>query len=67
MPRPLVYLVPVNYRGPIFVLFGQEHGIETQPDPLGRAVTIPENGIVLLRGKVDEIIAEDSEGNRNIY
>lgn len=51
MPPPLVYLIPEDYIGPVFVLFGQSDGVDVKPDPLGNAVWVPENGIVKIREK----------------
>lgn len=35
MPPPLVYLIPEEYFGPVFVFFGQKDGVDMSPDPLG--------------------------------
>ena len=56
MPPPLVYLIPEDYFGPVFVFFGQADGVELIPDPLGHAVKVPENGLVKLRARSDEAV-----------
>lgn len=56
MPPPLVYLIPEDFFGPVFVFFGQSDGVEPQPDPLGHAVKVPENGVVKIRAKVADTI-----------
>lgn len=81
MPPPLVYLIPEDYFGPVFVFFGQPDGVELIPDPLGHAVRVPENGLVKLRATVSEAIpsnegetkqvlfwvAVSKDGDRRIY
>lgn len=67
MPPPLVYLIPEDYFGPVFVFFGQKDGVDLQPDPLGMAVTVPENGVVKIKASVDDVLPEPSEGHRNLY
>jgi hypothetical protein len=49
MPPPLVYLIPEDFFGPIFVLYNQQDGVDPLPDPLGQAVKAPENGLVKIR------------------
>ncbi len=64
--KPLVYLVPEGFLGPVFVFFGQKDGVDTIPDAMGNAVTIPKNGIVKLRGTVDNLLSKD-RSIRNLY
>jgi hypothetical protein len=67
MDKPLVYLVPEQYIGPVFVFFDQKDGVETSPDPLGSAVVVPRNGIIKLKRSVDELIPDRGGDNRNGY
>jgi hypothetical protein len=67
MKKPLVYLVPDRYIGPVFVFFGQKDGINTFADPLGNAVNVPRNGIIKLKGSVTELINDLGENSRNVY
>jgi hypothetical protein len=67
MKRPLVYLVPEKYAGPVFVFFGQKDGVETFADTLGNAVNVPRNGIIKLKGSVDDLIHDLGENSRNVY
>lgn len=81
MPPPLVYLIPEDYFGPVFVFFGQADGVELIPDPLGHAVKVPENGLVKLRARSDEAVPSkkgatkrglfwmkvSKDGNRRIF
>jgi hypothetical protein len=67
MDKPLVYLVPEQYIGPVFVFFDQKDGVETIPDPLGSAVVVPRNGIIKLKRSVDELIPDRGGDNRNGY
>lgn len=66
MPPPFVYLVPENYFGPVFVFFGQKDGVDMQPDRLGQAVTVPENGLIKLKLDVDAVISR-GDNKQNIY
>ena len=56
MPPPLVYLIPEDYFGPVFVFFGQPDGVELIRDPLGHAVKVPENGLVKVRVSSDNAV-----------
>lgn len=64
---PLVYLIPEDYFGPVFVLFGQKDGVEMMPDPLGQAVLVPENGIIKIKKHVDSILEEKKPKYQNMY
>lgn len=66
MPPPLVYLIPENYYGPVFVFFGQKDGVNMTPDPLGHSVLIPENGLVKIKLEVSEVL-NDEDDKQNIY
>ena len=67
MPPPLVYLIPEEYFGPVFVFFGQPDGVDVQPDPLGQSVLVPENGVVKLKAAVDDVMGTSSETHRATY
>ena len=64
--KPLVYLIPSDFIGPVFVFFGQKDGIDVVTDPLGNAVMVPRNGVVKLRGTVNGLISDDRKA-RNLY
>lgn len=64
---PLVYLIPENYFGPVFVFFGQKDGVEMLPDPLGQAVLIPENGVVKIKKDMDAILPRKKPDYQSIY
>lgn len=64
---PLVYLIPEDYFGPVFVFFGQKDGVEMLPDPLGQAVLIPENGVVKIKKSMDLILPRKKPDYQNIY
>jgi len=66
MPPPLVYLIPEDYFGPVFVLFGQPDGVDLIPDPLGHAVKVPENGLVKLRATVGEAIPSNEGDTKQV-
>ena len=66
MPPPLVYLIPEDYFGPVFVFFGQPEGVELIPDPLGHAVKVPENGLIKLRASVDEAIPSNEGATKQV-
>ena len=64
--KPIVYLIPSDFVGPVFVFFGQKDGVDTIPDPLGNAVVVPRNGVIKLKGTVDDLISRD-RSVRNLY
>ena len=66
MPPPLVYLIPEDYFGPVFVFFGQPDGVEPIPDPLGHAVKVPENGLIKLRASVEEAIPSNEGATKQV-
>lgn len=67
MPPPFVYLIPEDYFGPVFVLFGQPDGAEMQPDPLGHAINVPESGIVKIKAPRPQVMGVTEEGRRATY
>lgn len=64
---PLVYLVPADYFGPVFVFFGQKDGVDLLPDPLGLAVLIPENGVVKIKNEIGLILDKKRPDYQNMY
>ncbi|WP_150118564.1 hypothetical protein [Collimonas fungivorans] len=67
MPAPLVFLIPDSYIGPVFFFFGQADGVDVKSDPLGKAVWVPENGVVKLKAPVDEVMGDSTPGHRATY
>ncbi|HEY4317384.1 MAG TPA: hypothetical protein VGN04_07265 [Herbaspirillum sp.] len=67
MPPPLVFLIPDHYVGPVYFFFGQADGIDVQPDPLGQAVWVPENGVIKIKAQVDSVMGTSSKGHRATY
>ena len=64
MPPILVYLIAEDFFGPIFVFFDQPDGVMPEPDPLGQAVRVPENGVVKLRGSASSLVRSLKYGKR---
>jgi hypothetical protein len=56
MNKPLVYLIPEENIGPVFVFFGQSDGLDSLPDPLGNAVIVPANGVIKLKASATALI-----------
>lgn len=67
MPPVFVYLIPEHFIGPVFVFFGQKDGVLPEPDPLGQAVRVPENGVVKLSLSVDKLIRPSSAGRSEAH
>ena len=65
-PSPLVYLIPEDYMGPVFVFFSQQDGVGLIPDPPGHAVKVPKNGLVKLRASVDEAIPSNKGETKQV-
>jgi hypothetical protein len=64
MPPPLVFLIPADYVGPVFFFFDQPDGVDVQPDPLGNAVNVPENGVVKFKAGSKEIVPSFNNKNQ---
>jgi hypothetical protein len=64
--KPIVYLIPEDFIGPVFVFFDQKDGVDMIADPLGNAVHVPTNGVIKLKGTVDNLISENKTV-RNMY
>ncbi|WP_198291986.1 MULTISPECIES: hypothetical protein [unclassified Janthinobacterium] len=67
MPPPIVYIVPNDFIGPVFVFFGQKDGITPSADILGRSVLIPKNGVIKIKQDVGDVIAKQEDGKQNMY
>ena len=67
LPPPLVFLIPDTYFGPVFFFFGQPDGVDLQPDPLGNAVRVPENGVVKLKARAKDVVTRSTKDYRSEY
>jgi hypothetical protein len=67
MPPPLVFLIPADYSGPVFFFFNQPDGVDVQPDPLGQAVNVPENGVVKIKARANDVVPKGDEKFRPVY
>jgi hypothetical protein len=67
MPPSIVYIIPDDFIGPVFVFFGQKDGVTPSPDILGHAVLVPENGVVKIKQNVDDIIPDEKDGQQNMH
>ena len=65
--KSLVYLIPEDYFGPVFVFFGQKDGVELLPDPLGHSVSVPENGVIKIKEDVDSALPKQNPAYQNVY
>ncbi|MGY0653091.1 hypothetical protein ACW7GZ_14780 [Luteimonas sp. A537] len=66
-PPPFVYLIPDDYFGPIVTFFGQPGGIEMKPDPLGRAVDVPDSGLIRIRAERQDVMGISGKDYRATY
>lgn len=66
MPPALVYLIPENFHGPVFVFFGQKDGVDMSPDPLGHSALVPKNGVVKIKLRANQVIGHGDK-KQNIY
>lgn len=48
---PLIFLIPEGYSGPVVILFDQPNGVDLARTKDGYEVKVPENGIILAKGK----------------
>jgi hypothetical protein len=67
MPPPLVFLIPADYFGPVFFFFGQPDGVDVQLDPLGQAVNVPENGVVKIKARANDVVPKGNDKFRPVY
>ncbi|OTG87949.1 hypothetical protein [Acinetobacter sp. ANC 3832] len=68
MKPPVVFLVPENFIGPVFVIFDQEDGQELRSDPLGVSLTVPENGLIKVKASKNEVLTRGMNyDKRNVY
>ncbi|UXY16950.1 hypothetical protein N8I74_08050 [Chitiniphilus purpureus] len=60
MKKPLVFIIPEGYFGPVFIFYGQQDGVASEPDPLGQAVRVPPNGVIKAKFSADEVPTGDA-------
>lgn len=68
MKPPVVFLIPENFIGPVFVVFDQKDGQDLKTDPLGVSVTVPENGLIKVKASKNEVLTQGMNyDKRNVY
>lgn len=68
MKQPVVFLIPENFIGPVFVVFDQVDGQDLKTDPLGLSLTVPENGLIKVKASQNEILTKGMNyDKRNVY
>ena len=68
MKSPVVFLIPENFIGPVFVVFDQEDGQDLKTDPLGLSLTVPENGLIKVKASKNEVLTRGMNyDKRNVY
>lgn len=68
MKPPVVFLIPENFIGPVFVVFDQEDGQDLKTDPLGLSLTVPENGLIKVKASKNEVLTRGMNyDKRNVY
>lgn len=68
MKPPVVFLIPEDFIGPVFVIFDQEDGQELKLDPLGVSLTVPENGLIKVKPSKNEVLTKGMNyDKRNVY
>jgi hypothetical protein len=68
MKPPVVFLIPEQFIGPVFVVFDQEDGQELKTDPLGVSLTVPENGLIKVKASKNEVLTRGMNyDKRNVY
>ena len=68
MKPPVVFLIPENFIGPVFVVFDQEDGQALKPDPLGLSLTVPENGLIKVNTSKNAVLTKGMNyDKRNVY
>lgn len=68
MKPPVVFLIPENFIGPVFVVFDQEDGQNLKNDPLGMSLTVPENGLIKVKASKNEVLTRGMNyDKRNVY
>lgn len=68
MKQPIVFLIPENFIGPVFVVFDQVDGQDLKTDPLGLSLTVPENGLIKVKLSKNEVLTRGMNyDKRNVY
>ena len=68
MKPPVVFLIPEQFIGPVFVVFDQVDGQELKLDPLGVSLTVPENGLIKVKASKNEVLTKGiNYDKRNVY
>lgn len=68
MKKPIVFLIPENFIGPVFVVFDQKDGQELKTDPLGLSLNVPQNGLVKVKASKDDVLTKGMNyDKRNVY
>lgn len=68
MKPPVVFLIPENFIGPVFVVFDQKDGQDLKADPLGVSLTVPENGLIKVKASKSETLTKGiNYTKRNVY
>lgn len=68
MKPAVVFLVPEQFIGPVFVVFDQEDGQDLKSDPLGVSIVVPENGLIKVKASKREVLTRGMNyDKRNVY
>lgn len=68
MKPPIVFLIPENFIGPVFVVFDQDDGQDLKTDPLGVSLTVPESGLIKVKASKSEVLTSGMNyDKRNVY
>ncbi len=68
MKPAVVFLIPENFIGPVFVVFDQADGQDLKMDPLGMSLTVPENGLIKVKASRREVLTKSMNYTyRNVY
>ncbi|TCM69248.1 hypothetical protein EC844_103195 [Acinetobacter calcoaceticus] len=68
MKPAVVFLMPEDFIGPVFVVFSQEDGQDLKPDPLGVSLSVPENGLLKVKASQKDVLTKGMNyQKRNVY
>ncbi len=68
MKPPIVFLIPENFIGPVFVVFDQDDGQDLKTDPLGVSLTVPESGLIKVKASKNDVLTRGMNyDKRNVY
>lgn len=68
MKPPIVFLIPENFIGPVFVVFDQDDGQDLKTDPLGVSLTVPESGLIKVKASKSDVLTRGMNyDKRNVY